>query len=72
MCKINTMLVVLPRDSKDVFIETSTGHSRFSGDLGKIPIITEGDDIDAGNVTFRAIEDYRVYAEERGYTFELV
>ena len=72
MFKINTMLVELPNDRKNVFIETSTGHNRFSGDLGMIPIIIDGDKIDAGNVTFRAVECWRNYAESKGYTFERI
>lgn len=72
MCKINTMLVEIPNDRKGVLIKTSTGHDRFSGDLGMIPIITDSDKITASNVTFRAAECWRNYAESQGYTFELL
>lgn len=72
MCDINTMLVYLPNDNKEVLIETSTGHVRFSGDLGMVPIIADADEILASNVTFKAENYWRSYAESWGYTFEPV
>lgn len=69
---MNTMTVELPINNAGVFIETSTGHKRFSGDLGAVAIIADNDGIDRVNVRFRARECWRRYAENEGYTFECI